>query len=358
MKRIVGEGDKINMKKGKLDMIVGGQYGDEGKGSCALMLDDMNEYNFSVRVGGSQAEHRFKYDGKNYRFRVLPSLAAVEDVNLLLGAGHIIRKDIMEQEILRYNIDKERIYIDINAMVVSGSNLFESRQTASRDRGGYAMGTSPALITKIERNPKTMLANEILGLEYQIVDVSHMVNRCLISDNNGLIEGTQGALLSLNHGYYPYVTSYDVTPAAILGQIGIGWRNVRDVYGIYKYYPTRVSGESGKTGGKEITFDDIEGSHNLVIPNNRKYQCNEDGTFGNMERIFEWSWYDFEKSIYLTEPSKMILTHLDWANSYEYAEQRISDMGEVATKILGRSCMVEYVRNGENIDDYEVINCE
>jgi len=345
--------------KGILDVIVGGQYGDCGKGSACLMLDRAlscgkeHEYLASVRVGASQAEHRFVYENRNYRFRVLPCLGALGDVDLLLGSGHVIRPDMLEQELDTYNIERGRVLVDSQAAIVYPKQRQESKKTASYGRGGYSIGVSQTRIEKLRRKNRDILASSYyFDTPITVGNVKESLHDRLKVGQNVLVEGSQGALLSLNHGQYPYVTSADVTAPAILGEIGVGWQWVRDVYAVYRYNPVRVAGNSGDAGGKELSWDDIEHQCGHSIPENRKHQSAEDGSYDGNERIFEWSWEEFRQSLIMNTPTKMILTHADWVSDIKDIEVRIKNMEHIAENVLGYSCKVRFVRCGERIDNY------
>ena len=344
--------------RGKIDVVVGLQFGDEGKGSTCVMLEEAlkgqneHEYLFSVRVGGSQAEHRFVYDGKGYKFRVLPSLGAVKDMDLLLGAGHIIRPDILGWEIGNYGIDPEQVFVDKCAAVVNSSTKKQSRSNNSFGRAGYSMGISGTLCKKMKRKPGDKVIVDNIDWKYgKVGTVMEMVNDRLIAGQNGLLEGSQGALLSLNHGYYPYVTSYDVNTSSLLGMAGLHWEDVRDVYGVIKVFPSRVAGESGIMAGKSVSWKEIEQQAGQRISEYRKMQTWDDASFRGYERMTEFHQGEFRRALMLNRPTKLILTHTDWCSMAKV--HKIIIMAEAtALEVLGRKCPVVYLRYGEDIMDF------
>lgn len=345
------------MRKGKIDIVVGLQFGDEGKGATCVMLEQaFREYSFSVRVGSSTAEHRFRYNDKNYRFRVLPSLAVFSHVDLLLGAGHIIRPDILQREIGNFGIEKSRIFVDKFAAVVSQKARSGSKRNNSQGRGGYAMGTSLALYEKMKR--KTDMEAVVEGNRdkfegMKIGTILEMVNDRLSNEQDGILEGSQGALLSLNHGYYPFVTSYDVTTPALLASAGLHWEQVRDVYGVLRTSPMRVAGDSGIMAGGSLTWGDIEQWAGHPIPDSRKRQSNEDDTFAGYERVAKFHQGEFRRALLLNRPTKLVLTHADW-----YPEEKLDTLINIieytARETLGRDCPVVFVRFGENTSNYRI----
>ena len=353
MTRLSGFMKELERKrKGKIDIVVGMEYGDEGKGNACLMLAEENKYSFSVRAGSSTAEHRFIYKGKNYRFRVLPSLAARPDIDLFLGAGHIIRKDILDWEINEYDIDPDRITTDPIAAVVNDHSRTLSKAGNSQGRGGYAMGMSQTLCEKMKRKNGD---NIVQGQEYwpgKVAEISGLVHEHLLQGQNGLLEGTQGALLSLNHGYYPHTTSYDVNVPALLGQAGLHWEDVREVYGVFRVYPMRVAGKSGIMHGKEMTWDELQEKAGVKIPVERRMQSDEkDGEFIGEERVAELAPVEIQRAMLLNRPTQVVLTHTDWC-SQEKTEETIEMIERVGLETLGRRTPVTYLRFSERVKDY------
>ena len=344
------------MVVGKLDLVVGMQYGDEGKGVSAVMLHTRKKYKYAVRVGGSQAEHRYKHNGKTYRFRVLPSVAGIDsNIDLYLAAGMVIRRDILRSEIENYNINPDRVFIDGSAAVVEADQVIDSKLRASYGRGGYSMGISGTLIRKIRRDPSDIpLASEYnwdgIGT---VVDVSQMVAGEVIDGNAGIVEGSQGALLSLDHGFYPYVTSYNTTAPAVMSSLGLGYDFVREIYGVLRTFPIRVAGDnSGVMLGERVTFDEIEKGSGVKIPLERRYQADEDGSSMGTENVAKFSMSELSRAMLLNTPTKLILTHTDWLTE-RCKTELIKKIETKICRMFGKIVPVAYVRYGEEIEDYD-----
>jgi len=336
---------------GQIDVVVGMQYGDEGKGATCAMLNSVHRYDFGVRVGGSQAEHRFKIGEKDFRVRVLPSICCVDpSIVALLGAGHVIRKDILWQECEMYGYPMEAVCIDRNACVVKIEDRRKSQ--AAGGFGGYGMGISPALARKIQRRRAygIAMADKDLAERCIITKASKSIHSMLINDMYGIVEGSQGALLSLNHGNYPYVTSQDVNAPAIMGSIGVSMTFIHDIYGVVRLFPMKVSGTKDSFYGEEIDFDVIEKECGTKIPEYRRYQANEDGSFGPKERIARFSTRELISGLIQNAPTFIVLTHCDWIP--EQKVDNIVDSIQVCSeRVLGRK--VSFIlRHGEDINDW------
>jgi len=209
-----------------IDIVVGGQFGDEGKGQICAQLAHENKYGFAVRVGGSNAEHRFETpDGKRYTGRVLPVAGWVDpDVKLVIGAGHMVKLDSLFTEIADLETifggdQSDRIFIDPQAGVIDPDHV-EKGKEAALFRGSTHQGNGQAVAHKVMRDGGFKVARDYSELQPFIIrgDAVELIGEWTANGQYGLLEGSQGALLSLNHGYYPYCTSKDVTPAALLAE--------------------------------------------------------------------------------------------------------------------------------------------
>ena len=343
-----------------IDIVCGGNFGDEGKGQiCAhLVHRQMKQdkpYSFAVRVGGSNAEHRFETpDGKRHTGRVLPVAGWVDpNIKLVLGAGHMIKLDSFFRELreLRdiYGGQHNRILIDKQAGVIESHHIKAGEGPAAL-RGSTHQGTGQAVAHKVIRDGKFRTAQDYPELHDYICDNTvELMNIWMKNGETGLLEGSQGALLSLNHGYYPFCASKDVTPAALLAEAGIATRRVRHIWAVYRIVPMRVPGNSGPSDGRELEWEELELACNkqLQIPESAKRQTDS----GNRERIFMWSWKEFEKTIAMIGPTHIALTFTDWwpdLCTIDGADLRkhIEKMERLA------DCPVEIIRNGPKWDDY------
>jgi len=339
---------------GQLDVVVGMQYGDEGKGSTCAMLNSVHRYDFGVRVGGSQAEHRFNIGEKKFRCRVLPSVCCVDpSIIAVLGGGHVIRKDILWQECETYGYPKEVVLIDRNACVVKLEDRRKSQ--TNKGNGGYGMGISSALARKIQRRRTYGIAMADRGMVEKciIVRASRSIHSMLIDGLYGVVEGSQGALLSLNHGNYPYVTSQDVNAPAIMGSIGVSTEFIHDIYGVVRLFPMKVSGTKDSFYGEEIDFDVIEKECGTKIPEYRRYQANEDGSFGPKERIARFSTRELISGLIQNAPTFIVLTHCDWVHG-EKVDNIMDSIQVCSERVLGRK--VSFIlRHGEDINDWNPV---
>lgn len=236
-------------------VVVGGFYGDEGKGKIVAYLAKKENPFIAVRGGvGPNAGHTFSYEGKTHKVRMLPSAALNFTTKLMIGAGVLIDPKILSKEINEFGASN-RTLIDAQSGIIDDIHIERDREAAhlKNDIGTTGTGTGPANADRALRVLR--VAKQIPELLPYIGDVSDAVNSAIDNKQKVLVEGTQGTFLSLYHGGYPYVTSKDVTASGICSDIGIGPKRVDEVLIVFKAYVTRVG--KGPLEG-EITSDDAK----------------------------------------------------------------------------------------------------
>jgi len=234
-------------------VIVGGFYGDEGKGKIIAYLSIKDKPNIAVRGGvGANAGHTFVYNNQTFKVRMLPSAVLNPETKLLIGAGVLVTPAVLKEEFQRYNAGN-RTLIDNHCGIIDESHIRRDMEDAHLKKivGTTGTGTGPANSDRALRTLK--LAQDISELKNYLGSVSDIVNESIDGGHPILIEGTQGTFLSLYHGDYPFVTSKDVTASGICSDIGIGPKKVDDVILVFKAYVTRVGGGPLEN---EITVDE------------------------------------------------------------------------------------------------------
>lgn len=207
-----------------VDVIVGGQYGSEGKGNVASYLSP--EYQLLVRVGGSNAGHKVKLPGGGeYVFSQLPSGSGSCDAKLVIGAGAVINPDVILREIEYHKIDADRLCIDPQAMIVSQNDIdreIQLKKDISSTGSGTGIAASRRIADRGNQKQQVLLAKDHANLQkYTKRTALEVFEDAFRTRLKVLLEGTQGTGLSLYHGYYPYVTSRDTTVSGCLSEAGI-----------------------------------------------------------------------------------------------------------------------------------------
>ncbi len=274
-----------HQRKGAVDVVLGIQWGDEGKGRVVDLL--AKDYAIVARFGGGDnAGHSIQVGDQKLALRIVPSGALVPSAKLHIGAGTVVSLNGLLTELdalAKIGVDISRISIADRAHIV-----FPYHATldaiAERARGGAALGTTgrgigPAYIDRVGRTGITfgdlrnpaMLADKIrlamlskaplfAGAENvpreedviadtlaaaerllpHVVDGVAYVNEALERGENILAEGAQGTLLDITYGSYPFVTSSSTVSGGACIGLGVGPGAIRSVTGIVKAYCTRV----------------------------------------------------------------------------------------------------------------------
>ena len=224
------------------NVVVGGFFGDEGKGKIIAYLVSKDDIKLAARGGvGPNAGHTFSINGQTFKVRMLPSAAFNVNTTLAIGAGVLVNPTVLLNEISTFNAHN-RTFIDFQCGIITDEHIKkDSSDGFLKDKvGTTGTGTGPANSDRALR--KLSIARECEQVKDYLTDVSTLIHSNLEKQNNVLLEGTQGTYLSLYHGGYPYVTSKDVTASSICADIGIGPKNVDEVLVVFKSYVTRVGG--------------------------------------------------------------------------------------------------------------------
>ena len=269
----------------KVDVILGLQWGDEGKGKVVDVLTP--HYQVVARFqGGPNAGHTLEFNGEKYVLRSIPSGIFQGDKVNVIGNGVVLDPILFKEEaeaLARSGHDlTERLYISKKAHLILPTHrvldaAFEAAKGSSKI-GTTGKGIGPTYTDKISRNgvrvgdifldfkkiyevAKARHENilESLGYNYdidelerqwfegieylkkfRIIDSEYFVNGCLAQDKSILAEGAQGTLLDVDFGSYPFVTSSNTVCAGACVGLGIAPNRIGEVYGIFKAYCTRV----------------------------------------------------------------------------------------------------------------------
>ncbi|MGH9569562.1 MAG: adenylosuccinate synthetase, partial [Candidatus Angelobacter sp.] len=240
-------------------IVVGGQYGSEGKGKVVALLASRATSPWLVRCGGPNSGHTVTINGKDVILRQVPSCTEPANATFCLAAGCAIDEDVLRSELDLLKIDREQIIVDPRCVIVTE----EDRRAERNELQGIAStcsGTGAALVRRISRKATVQLAKDSKALpaRCRVETVATRLHQVLQSKGNVIIEGTQGFGLSLLHGPdYPYVTSRDTTAAGFAMEAGLSPRLIDDVVMVIRTFPIRVGGTSGPFTN-EITWEEIQ----------------------------------------------------------------------------------------------------
>ena len=266
-----------------VQVVVGAQWGDEGKGKIVDLLSE--RMNAVARYqGGANAGHTVVIDGEKYIFHLIPSGILHDGVVCIIGNGVVFDPEAFEQELSLLDEKKisysGRLFLSANAHVIMP---YHKWLDASREKqqafhiGTTGRGIGPAYVDKYDRlgiriidlfSPKILrekiemnlslkksfLKDQIIDensiydtyskygrkLERFVEDTSAILNNMIANDKNVLLEGAQGAMLDVDFGTYPFVTSSNPISGGACTGLGIGPTRIDKVIGVAKAYTTRV----------------------------------------------------------------------------------------------------------------------
>ena len=284
-----------------VDIVVGGQAGDEGKGKIAAYLASKNDYAYSVRVGGPNAGHTIFFDGKIYTLKTVSAGFVNRRTKLVLGAGAYIITDWLEQEIEKTGV-ADRFIIDPHAVIIESRHT-EGERGDSRMMGkigSVGTGLGSAVRDRIERRELRFAKDEPRLAKY-IKDVPEILNKALEKGERVLLEGTQGMKLSLLHGEYPFVTSRDTTASTFMAEAGLGPKYAGDIYAVFKPYVTRV--RPGPVENELSEKGELEKYHTAG---------REVGSVsGRLRRVGKFEMESARRAITINSANKLAITHID-----------------------------------------------
>ena len=273
--------------KGKVDVLLGLQWGDEGKGKVVDVLTPM--YDVVARFqGGPNAGHTLEFEGEKYVLRSIPSGIFQGGKTNIIGNGVVLAPDLFMAEALELEKTghplKERLHISKKAHLIMPTHRLLDRANEAvkgKDKvGTTGKGIGPTYTDKVSRNglrvgdilhrfeekyrahKERHLAmlhalgwTDLTGLEeaearwmegvefmkqFSLVDSEHEINAVLRNGRRILCEGAQGTMLDVDFGSYPFVTSSNTICAGACTGLGIGPNRIGEVFGIMKAYCTRV----------------------------------------------------------------------------------------------------------------------
>jgi adenylosuccinate synthase len=227
----------------KADILLGLQWGDEGKGKIVDVLAP--QYDIITRFqGGPNAGHTIEFDNKKFILHTIPSGIFNKNTINVIGNGVIIDPFVFNKELEK--LESSHISVDKNLLISKKAHLIlpthrvlDAMYEHSKGKGfDYATRKIEGL-TLDEYEQKWFDAIEIIK-PIQKIDSEYYINQSLNDNKSVLAEGAQGTMLDVDFGTYPYVTSSNTVAAAVCTGLGIAPSKIGEVYGIFKAYCTRV----------------------------------------------------------------------------------------------------------------------
>jgi len=309
-----------------VDVIVGGQYGSEGKGHIASYL--ARDYSLLVRVGGPNAGHKVYMSPDPYTHHQLPSgTLRNPEAKLVLAPGCVLNSDDLIGEIAECKVDREKLSIDPQAMIISDRDI-ENEKALVKGIGSTGQGVGYATARRLtDRAKGVKLARDFKVLRPYVRETWPILEQAYKDNALVMVEGTQGAGLSLYHGSYPYVTSRDTSVSGCIAEAGISPSRVRRVIMVCRTYPIRVQDPPGGTSGpmgKEINLKIVSERSKLPLQQLQKTEITS--TTHRKRRIAEFNWELLRRASALNGPTDIALTFADYLNSQNANARRFEQL--------------------------------
>ena len=351
-----------------VDVLLGLQWGDEGKGKIVDVLAP--KYDLIARFqGGPNAGHTLEFDGKKFVLNTIPSGIFEANTMNLIGNGVVIDPIILKKEIDKLKLAGIDLLAKKNLMIARKAHLIlpthqlldasSEKKMGDGKIGSTLKGIGPTYMDKTGRNGlrvgdinlpdfkdkynklvekhKSILSNygeiedfsereaaffdalELLK-QFPFVDSEHLVNQYLQEGKSVLAEGAQGTMLDIDFGSYPFVTSSNTTTAGACTGLGIAPNKIGEVIGIFKAYCTRVGGGPFPTELENETGEEL-----------RKIGHEFGATTGRPRRC---GWIDLpalKYAIMLNGVTQLVMTKADVLSGFEkiYACTHYNYNGEV-----------------------------
>lgn len=295
-----------------VSVIVGGQYGSEGKGKVAHWVCRTMQAAAAVRVGGPNSGHTVvNDDGRTFVLRQLPTAALLPDTVCVLPAGSYLLLPLVLNEVQLCGLSADRVRIDPFAWVIADDDIIRESQLDLVNRiASTGVGLGGAVIARAERSAHGRFAKDEPLLKPFLAETTPRLRELLSVGARVVIEGTQGFGLSLLHsGQYPYVTSRDTTAAGFLSEAGLAPMDVDDVVMVLRSFPIRVGGNSGSLP-KEIDWEI------LSAESGRETTTVEYTTVSKKpRRVARFDAHVVRQAISVNRPTRIVLNHLDYIDS-------------------------------------------
>ncbi len=295
-----------------VSIVVGGQFGSEGKGKVAYEIARQHKSCVAVRVGGCNSGHTvIGPHGSPIKFQVLPTPSILPSANSVIAAGSYIDPDILYAEIQATGLTPDRLMIDENALLITPDNKEAEINANLREAiGSTNSGTGAAVISRLRRDGSAKFASEDQRLAPYICNARSFLRQRLNGGERVVIEGTQGFGLSPLHSCdYPNVTTRDTTAAGFLSETGLSPFDVDEIVMVIRAFPIRVAGNSGplpnETDWETVT---AESGYNEELV---EYTT----VTNNVRRVARFDAEVVKSSIEANSPSSIVLNHVDYVDA-------------------------------------------
>jgi len=296
-----------------ITVVLGGQMGDEGKGSVVQWLTEKHKFDLVVRFGGANAGHSCVKDGEKFEMQSISCSWVSQNTPIYFPETALIDKEVFLKEValVQGKGYSGQIWLSPSATLIEKEDL--GWQEHSKKTGSMGSGVGLARAKRCLRTARKVDSDE----ELRRLCKNNWIPRHLLGSSKMsiLVEGSQGFGLSLNYGHYPWVSSTDITPYNILAECGMpfGIHKVRPIL-VIRTFPVRVPNPPNGTSGpmfNELSWDNVSKicGREIEVQYDSRPPIYLEPT---PKRIGEFDGELIRKAIWYSRPKEIFLTHMDW----------------------------------------------
>ncbi len=339
-------------------VVVGGQYGSEGKGKISAIITLQEHIDICIRCGGPNSGHSFQAaTGELVLLRQLPTGFVRPQTRLLIPAGGLVDLEILRSEMESLHLGSDRVGVDRNAMVITADDREGERKMGLSERLSSTLsGVGSAVARRALRAADVQLAADAATttqwLRPLITDVSTEANDAVDHGKKVLIEGTQGSGLSLYHSpHYPKTTSRDTNAAGFVSEVGLSPRLVSEVVLVFRTFPIRVAGAQAGPMENEITWEQLQAESGSPVPLHEYTTVTR-----KLRRVGRFDWDAAKAAALLNRPTRLAVNFLDYL---AFENRGVADSDELTLEArefvhdleLGLAAPAAYLGTGPRLSD-------
>jgi adenylosuccinate synthase len=336
-------------------IVIGGQFGSEGKGKVSAHIALSEDIDICVRCGGPNSGHSFLTENRSrVLLRQLPTGVVRPATRLLIPAGGLVDLAVLHHEIKDFGLDSRRVGVDRNAMILEHADReVETRLGMTERLSSTQSGVGSAVARRALRQTDVRLARDVKDAWFSklITDVADECNSALDVEKKVLIEGTQGFGLSLYHSvHYPKTTARDTSAAGFLSEVGLSPLSATEIVAVFRTFPIRVAGLQAGPLKDEIDWDTLqrESGYPSAI---REYTS----VTNKVRRVARFDWDLARHTVDRNRPTRIAVMGLDYLDYRDYGKEHFAELTRRSHRFIERFQSevgeISYLGTGPALED-------
>lgn len=316
-------------------VVIGGQFGSEGKGkTTSLLARDFGEKCAVVRSGGPNSGHMTYEHGREYCLRLIPS-GVVYGHRLFLAPAAVVDLEVLRFEIKEYGVSPDQLSVDPFSVIIT-AQMKKAEKELTQSISSTGSGTGVATAYKAMRKSDTKLVKDVLSdntwLKPYVRGVINEIQDLIDHGYHIILEGTQGFGLSLHHSrMFPKTTSKDTTAAQFVMEAGLSPLLIDQVVMVIRSFPIRVYGKQSGPLKNEITWD--------LLRQESGYPCDITERTTVTRKVRRVARFDMQlvlDACRVNRPTHLVIHGLDYLDYRNLGITKFSDLTKNAKIFLHR----------------------